>query len=125
MIVLDASVVLATLLDEPGGEVFANLTDDFRISSINLAEVVARLTKRDRTEADIRVSVAPLASFVVDVTAEHAIQAGLWVMATKRFGLSLADRVCLALGRELGATVYTTDRAWAALDLGVAIKVVR
>lgn len=125
VIVLDSSVVLASMLQEPGGEVFQNLTEDFRISSLNLAEIAGKLTRRGRSEGDIRQALAPVAFFTVDLTVDQAIQAGLWEARTRRFGLSLGDRCCLALARELGATVYTTDRVWADLDLGLAIKVVR
>ena len=44
-----------------------------------------------------------------------------------RSDLSLADRVCLALGRSLSSTTYTTDRTWLnwADDLGVQVVVIR
>jgi ribonuclease VapC len=44
-----------------------------------------------------------------------------------RSDLSLADRVCLALGRSLDSATYTTDRHWLtwADDLGVRVVVVR
>jgi PIN domain nuclease of toxin-antitoxin system len=45
--------------------------------------------------------------------------------ATRGHGLSLGDRACLALARTLGATALTTDRAWRAVDVGVAIEVIR
>ncbi len=44
-----------------------------------------------------------------------------------RSDLSLADRVCLALGRSLSSATYTTDRNWPnwADDLGVHVVVIR
>lgn len=44
---------------------------------------------------------------------------------TRQLGLSLADRVGLALGLRLGVPVVTADRAWAGLDVGSAIDVIR
>lgn len=45
---------------------------------------------------------------------------------TRRAGLSLGDRACLALARSLALPVMTTDHAWAALRLsGVKVKVIR
>lgn len=125
MIVLDSSVILANMLQEPGGEVFGNLTEDFRISTVNLAEIVSKLSERGQSLQIIQRAVSPLVDNSIDLSVSQAIQAGLWRKETKRFGLSMADRCCLALGLELGATVYTTDRAWAGLDLGVTIVVVR
>jgi ribonuclease VapC len=44
-----------------------------------------------------------------------------------RSDLSLADRVCLALGRSLSSPTYTTDRQWLdwADDLDVRVVVIR
>ena len=125
MIVLDASVLLATLLNEPGGEVFPNITDDFAISAVNLGEVVHKLVERGYSGEAILAALEPFRGNCPALTAAHAIQAGLWRNVTKRFGLSMGDRCCLALGLELGAEVYTADRAWAGLDLGVKVRVIR
>jgi PIN domain nuclease of toxin-antitoxin system len=37
----------------------------------------------------------------------------------------LGDRACLALASARGATALTTDRAWAALGIGIAIELAR
>ncbi len=44
-----------------------------------------------------------------------------------RSGLSLADRVCLALARSLWSPVFTADRIWRdwADDLAVEVRVIR
>ena len=48
----------------------------------------------------------------------------MWA-STRKAGLSLADRACLALALDLGATAVTADRAWAKVDVGVEVKVIR
>jgi len=58
-------------------------------------------------------------------TAEQAKIAGRMAARTRSVGLSLGDRACLALGLTLKAPVYTTDRAWKNLKLGVRIYVIR
>jgi ribonuclease VapC len=40
-------------------------------------------------------------------------------------GLSLGDRACLALALDLKVPVYTADRSWKQLSLGVRIHVIR
>jgi ribonuclease VapC len=40
-------------------------------------------------------------------------------------GLSLGDRACLALALALGAPVYTSDKSWKKLNLGLRIQVIR
>jgi PIN domain nuclease of toxin-antitoxin system len=44
---------------------------------------------------------------------------------TKPYGLSLGDRACLALAIQRNATVYTTDRDWSKLSIGIKIEVIR
>jgi ribonuclease VapC len=46
-------------------------------------------------------------------------------LATRERGLSLADRACLALAQRLALPALTADRAWAGLDLAVAVELVR
>ncbi|MCU7905590.1 MAG: hypothetical protein KZQ76_06960 [Candidatus Thiodiazotropha sp. (ex Epidulcina cf. delphinae)] len=46
------------------------------------------------------------------------IAAKLWEK-TRRHGLSLADRACLALAIDQNHAVLTADRAWSKLGLGV------
>ena len=65
----------------------------------------------------------PLAVIPLDQATAHA--SGLMRAQTKSIGLSLGDRACLALARSVGATALTTDRAWAALDIGVTVELIR
>ncbi|MEO6299818.1 MAG: type II toxin-antitoxin system VapC family toxin [Paracoccaceae bacterium] len=125
MIVLDASVVLATFLNEPGGDVLPSMTDDFRICVFNLGEVASKLTDKGFTPEEVRAAIEPLAPSSIPLSVDRATQAGLWRRDTRRFGLSMGDRCCLALALELGAEVYTADRVWSQLDLGVKVRVIR
>lgn len=58
-------------------------------------------------------------------TAYQAELAGALSRRTRRLGLSLADRACLALGLDRGEPVYTTGQVWKRLDLGIAIHTMR
>jgi ribonuclease VapC len=42
-----------------------------------------------------------------------------------QLGLSLADRACLALALRLGVAAHTADRAWADIDVGATIVLIR
>jgi PIN domain nuclease of toxin-antitoxin system len=67
-------------------------------------------------------------SCVADVeaqTASQAKQAGTLIRNTAQFGLSLGDRSCLALAIALKAEVYTTEKLWKNLKLGIPIHVIR
>jgi PIN domain nuclease of toxin-antitoxin system len=47
------------------------------------------------------------------------------IRVTRPYSLSVSDRACLALAIERKASVYTTDREWKKLSLGIEIEVIR
>jgi ribonuclease VapC len=122
--VLDSSAALAWLWGEPGGSRLDQLAKA-HISAVNLAEVAAKLQEEAVSERDIGTALGRLPAAPQPFDAGDALQVGLWRGATRHKGLSLGDRACLALGKRLGLPVYTTDRAWAELDLGVEVVLIR
>jgi PIN domain nuclease of toxin-antitoxin system len=124
-IVLDASALLALLNDETGADLVRELLPDALISTVNLAEVVTRLSLLGMPEDQIREVLTLLALNIEPFDEEQAFRTGLFVAKTHSLGLSLGDRACLALARATGGTAVTADRAWRALDLGVKIQLLR
>ena len=123
--VLDASALLALLLLEPGAESVGAMLPQATISSVNLSEVVAKLAERGMPEQAIRAAIDPLSLEVTDFTVDAAFHAGLLRPSTRRLGLSLGDRACLALAMQRGAPAVTTDKRWSELKLGLAVQVIR
>lgn len=123
--VLDASALLCLLFREPGAERVEALMPGARVSAANLAEVIAKLVDRGIDEPAIVAELAELDLEIVPLDRAQAEASGLLRAVTRAAGLSLGDRCCLALARQLGATAVTTDRAWAGLQAGVAIEVAR
>lgn len=124
-VVLDASALLATILNETGASKVAAMIEQSVISAVNLSEVVARLQDKAYSDADADEVLETLNLPTVPFDTDLATAAGQLRAATRGHGLSFGDRACLALGRRLDATVLTADRAWADLDLGVTIEVIR
>jgi len=125
-IVLDASALLALLNREPGAEKLTpQLLSAAASSTVNLAEVQAKLVERGLDPNDAWEATLTPVREVVDFTADHARLAGTLIAQTRSVGLSLGDRACLALGITLRAPVYTTDKSWKSLKLGVQIHVIR
>jgi ribonuclease VapC len=124
-VVLDSSVVLAYLRKEPGADALAALFGHAAISAVNLTEVLSRLIAIGHTveEAQRAVDVLFMRHVVFDEA--QAFAAAALLPLTRRLGLSLGDRACLALARAEGLPVLTSDRAWASLDVGVEIRMIR
>ena len=124
-VVLDASALLAVLQLEAGGDIVADKLDHAHMSASNLTEVVTKLIDHGHTLASTRRMLAQLVIKIEDIDEAMAYAAAAMRPATKRAGLSLGDRLCLALGAKLGAPVLTTDKKWGQLDLGIDVTVVR
>jgi PIN domain nuclease of toxin-antitoxin system len=125
--VLDASALLALLNDEPGAEsVAGHLEAGALISSVNYAEVVAKLCDYGMPEDAIREALASLDLQVEPFSKEHALTSGVLRTRTRHAGLSLGDRACLALARHSECTAVTADRHWAGLsDVDVELEFIR
>jgi PIN domain nuclease of toxin-antitoxin system len=123
--VLDASAVLAWLRDEPGGDRVEAASKRSRISAVNLAEVAQRLLAHDGSEALVRDIISDLPWTIVEFDAALALEAGFLRRTTRKQGLSLGDRACLALAMRECIPVLTADGAWAELDLGVEVVLIR
>jgi ribonuclease VapC len=125
-IVLDASALLAVLNGEPGADKLTpQLLSSAASSTVNLAEVHSKLVSRGlNIDEAWEATLSPIRE-TVDFTAEHARAAGSLVAQTRDLGLSLGDRACLALGLALKAPVYTADKTWKSLKLGLRIHIVR
>jgi ribonuclease VapC len=126
--VLDTSALLALLNDEPGAE---NLPPESEMlsravmSTVNLAEAHGKLISNGIASDHAWDAVtAPIRDIFV-LNEEQAKLVGALVPQTRILGLSLGDRACLALGITLNAPVYTADRLWAKLDLGLTIQIIR
>lgn len=125
MPVLDASAVIAVLRNEPGAAIVLGAVPKGAISTVNLCEVLTKLAEASVSDETARESVGLLSLEIVDFDQQQAIKAAGLRLPTRHRGLSMGDRACLALAASRKDRVVTTDRAWADLDLGVEIEVIR
>jgi ribonuclease VapC len=122
---IDASAILALIQGEPGADLAAQAIRRGVVSVINLTEVVGKLAGRGYTNSQIRDRVQRLRLDVAEFTIEDAFRTGLLRPVTRKAGLSLADRACLALAQRLGKPAVTSERRWATLNLGIKIQLIR
>ncbi len=125
-IVLDASALLAVLNREPGADKLTpELLSGSVSSTVNLAEVQSKLVGRGISPDEAwEAALSPIREPIA-FTAEHAKIAGSLIMQTRAIGLSFGDRACLALGLAMRAPIYTADRSWRNVKLGVRIHIIR
>jgi PIN domain nuclease of toxin-antitoxin system len=124
-VVLDSSALFALLRNEEGADRVRAAIDRCVISSVNVAEVQTKLVGTGMDEDVAWLHIAAAQCPTVHFNDDHARATGALVRVTSPFGLSLGDRACLALAIDRKATVYTTDRIWKKLDLGIRIETIR
>jgi ribonuclease VapC len=124
-IVVDASVVIAFLVGEPFTRFDGERVGNALISAVNLAEVLTRLPEIGVPEAETVAAVTRINLRVIAFDKAQASATARLRPLTWRAGLSLGDRACLALGKARACPVVTADRAWAALDVGVDVILIR
>ena len=116
--VLDASAVLAFLRNEPGVDrVAQELENGAYISAVNWAEALSKVFELgidcEKLISTLKIQgIIGGALIVVPVTEDDALPIGRLRLITKKDGLSLGDRACLALASKMKARAITADRNW-------------
>lgn len=111
MNVFDSSALLAYLQGEDGSDAVERaLEAGGTCGAANWSEVAQKVRSHGRNWDLSRSLLLSYDLEVAPVTqADAEWGAGRWKRGD---GLSLADRLCLALGERLDATVWTADRTW-------------
>ncbi|MBB4859257.1 PIN domain nuclease of toxin-antitoxin system [Novosphingobium chloroacetimidivorans] len=123
-VVLDASALLTMLKGERGAAKVASAIAGARISAVNYAEVVSHFVHAGMPEREVDAMLDPLPMAIVPVDKALAKLAGRLRAVTAEAGLSLGDRVCLALARRDGLPAWTNDLDWKKVADAVEVKVV-
>ncbi|MGH3267157.1 MAG: type II toxin-antitoxin system VapC family toxin [Trebonia sp.] len=122
---IDASALLALLFGEPGAEAVAEaIAGGAAVSTVNLAEVATVLVRHGQDPAVILGPVCQQLVVEPFSDADALAAAGLYPRTSSK-GLSLGDRACLALARRLAGPAVTAEHAWAELDLGIEVSLIR
>lgn len=124
--VLDASAIMAFVRDEPGAGVVAQYLPGAFVSTVNLSEVLKKAVEAAPDSVDRAWQyLMALGMEAVDFDIRLARRTGELRAATRKLGLSFADRACLALAEREGLPALTADRRWAELDTGIPVTLIR
>jgi len=124
-IVLDASALLAVLLQERGADVVEQHVAGAAISTVNYSEVLKKAVEKGGTLEGATSVVRGLQMEIVAFNEWQAMDAARLYPSTKEDGLSLADRACLSLAIELDARLYTADTRLAGVHVPIDFILIR
>lgn len=116
MIVLDTSAIISLVFKEPGAQIVLNSIGNSIINTVNYSELLLILKRK---QADKKATLSYLVELGIVITdfkkseAEYAVN--LYSL-TKPYGLSLADRACIATAIHYKLPVLTADRIWAKIN---------
>lgn len=117
-IILDASSLICVIGYESGWESVKKLLPKAIMSSVNVAEVAKFLVyERQMEKEKIKTFVETLIYDSVVFDNEQAYITAEILPLTQKFGLSLGDRACLALGIKTGYPIFTADKIWNELKI--------
>jgi PIN domain nuclease of toxin-antitoxin system len=125
VMVLDASAVLALYFGEPGAEKVVDALPGAFVSSVNYTEVVSKALDRGEALTVLLRKLSAMGFSIVPHDAGLARRAGELRLSTRKAGMSLGDRACLALAERERLPALTADRSWKSLALDVEVHLIR
>lgn len=123
--VLDASALMAVILEEPGADVVLGAERDSEINILNVGEVMTSVVERGGDPMRVYALINQLRLRVRAYREYHAIEGAKIRPLTRRLGLGIGDRTCLVQGISSNRPVLTGDRKWLELDLPVEVHLIR
>jgi ribonuclease VapC len=123
--VVDSSVVLAHLFNEPGANAAFDILDSATISSVNVSEVIAKLVSKGWDELQAADRFKRYGLTIVNHDEPMAIAAGSLLARHRKSNVSLGDAACLALAMVRNEPVATADRQWTSLGLDLEVELIR
>lgn len=115
-VIADTSAIIAYLSFEPGADVVRTYLSRIRVTLVNLAEVVAVVSRHKVSRAWVEERVFRVFPELLPFDREQAYLCGALEAVTRTRGLSLGDRACLAAGIHFRCPVLTAESRWTEVD---------
>lgn len=124
-VVIDASALLALLLDEPGASGVVPHLRGSTMSAINVSECCSRAPDRGSIIHAVVRAIRRFEIGVVPFDMDAALGAAALRPTTRHIGASLGDRACIDLAQKMRVPLLTADRRLAELDIDIDIRLIR
>lgn len=115
---------MALLNEEPGAQRVEELLPYAQMSAVNYSEVLVVAQRYGVSQQEFLSTAAFIPPLIVFDEVQALFAAALYE-PTRKYGLSLGDRACLALAVTQNATAVTVDKVWKKLALGCEVEVIR
>jgi PIN domain nuclease of toxin-antitoxin system len=122
---------MAVLHAEDGAAVVIQVIGEgAAVSVVNWAEVLSKLAEAGKdpeaAAAELRRAEGSRRALTIEpLTAADCVAVARLRPITRRQGLSLADRACLALAERLDVPALTADRKWLEADVAAEVQMIR
>jgi PIN domain nuclease of toxin-antitoxin system len=122
---------MAILHAEDGASVVLEaIGEGAAVSVVNWAEVLSKLAEAGKdpeiAAAELRRAEGSRRALSIEpLTAADCVAVARLRPVTRRQGLSLADRACLALAERLKVPALTADREWLKADVAAEVRLIR
>jgi len=122
---------MAVLHAEDGASVVIDaIGEGAAVSVVNWAEVLSKLAEAGKdpelASAELRRAEGSRRALSIEpLTAADCVAVARLRPLTRRQGLSLADRACLALAERLDVPALTADRKWLEADVVAEVQLIR
>jgi ribonuclease VapC len=123
--VIDSSAFLAVAFQELRADFVLPRLRGSLLSVVNYQEVLEKMQERQVSTEHALAGIEAMRIHIVDYSIRQAELAMAMKPVYKPLNISLADRACLALGKERDLPVLTADRSWASIDVGVRVELIR
>ncbi len=123
--VLDASALLSVLLGERGEDIGVPVLRGSAMSAVNISECCARAPERGAAAAAVLKAIERFEIDVVPFDMAQAVRAAELREDTRRLGISLGDRACLALAEQRRVRLFTADERLSRVSIGIEILLIR
>jgi PIN domain nuclease of toxin-antitoxin system len=122
---------MAVLHAEDGASVVIEaIGEGAAVNVVNWAEVLSKLAEAGKdpeaAAAELRRAEGSRRALSIEpLTAADCVAVARLRPVTRRQGLSLADRACLALAERLDVPALTADRKWLEADVATEVQLIR
>ncbi len=116
---------VALLLAEEGAEIAIARGQAGLLSAVSYSEVLAKALDRNVPQETATRALDALRLTVVPFDQVHAATTAFLRPATRALEFSFADRACLATAALAQLPIWTADRDWSKVDLGLEIIQIR